>query len=158
MNFKQSLLSGKLAERVNEAVFGEEIMDLSTVVNVMRPLISQHTGVECFYVIYLNAKNQVIQIKKEFNGSLSSCAVYPREILKEALRCDCAAMILAHNHPSGNPEPSDGDKEITKNIFIGCKIMEMQLHDHIIIGRSVFSMADSGIISNIKEMTEELTK
>ena len=156
MNFKQSLLSGKLAEKVNEAVFGEEVMNITTVRNIMLPLISQHDGIECFYVLYLNSKNKVIQIKQEFKGSITSCAVYPREVLKEALHCNASNLILVHNHPSGNTKPSPGDINITERIAMGSSIMGISLHDHVIIGNDTFSMASAGIIDDINREIKKL--
>ncbi len=156
MNFKQSLLSGKLAERVNEAIVGE-VLDSSTLVfNVMTPLISQHEGVECFYTIFLNAKNKVIQIKKMFNGTLTSCAVYPKEIIKEAINCNASAIILVHNHPSGDTNPSECDKLITKRIGIACTVMGIQLYDHIIIGNESYSMTAEGDMNQINNEIKEL--
>lgn len=100
---------------------------------------------EVFKVIFLNGRNEVIQLETLFEGSLSSSAVYPREIIKRALECHAAAMVFAHNHPSGDPAPSRQDLVITRELFLGGRIMGIKVLDHIIIGRSgYYSFADQG--------------
>jgi DNA repair protein RadC len=102
---------------------------------------------EVFKVIYLNGRNEVIQIETLFEGSLTSSAVYPREVIKRGLDHHAAAMVFAHNHPSGDPAPSSQDFAITRDLYMAGKIMGIQVLDHLIIGRNrYYSFADQGQI------------
>ena len=102
---------------------------------------------EVFKVLYLNVKNNLIKAETAFEGSLTSTSIYPREIVKRAISCKAAALIFAHNHPSGETDPSEADKEITKSLITAGTIMEMKVLDHIIIGNNkYFSFADNSLI------------
>jgi len=102
---------------------------------------------ETFKVMFLNAQNQVIQVDDLFEGTLTASAVYPREIIEKAIKYNAAALIFAHNHPSGNPEPSDNDKQITRDLVFAGNIMQIKVLDHIIIGDNrYFSFADEKLI------------
>ncbi|NQT30449.1 MAG: DNA repair protein RadC [Candidatus Saganbacteria bacterium] len=102
---------------------------------------------EIFKVIFLNAQNEVLKIENLFKGSLTKNSVYPREVIKSALQYKSAAMIIAHNHPSGNPHPSPGDLKTTKQLVRICKIMGIEILDHIIVGDNrYFSFADQKLI------------
>ncbi len=153
VSFKDALISGKLAGMVNEAVKGEKVSDSNTLFNILSPLMAQHPTVEKFYCIYLDAKNKIISIDPVFSGSLSSCSVYPREVIKACLEKGAASLIVAHNHPSGDLTPSHEDKQITRRLIVACGVMGIRLHEHIICGAINYrSMASDGIIS--KQMTE----
>jgi len=102
---------------------------------------------ENFKVLFLDAKNQILEEKTLFEGTVDSSAVYPREILKDALRYEASSMIFVHNHPSGDPEPSPCDKEITRDLVFAAKVMQLKVLDHIIIGNNCFfSFSDHGLI------------
>ena len=102
---------------------------------------------ETFKVMFLNAQNQVIQVDDLFEGTLTASAVYPREIIEKAIKYNAAALIFVHNHPAGNPEPSDNDKQITRDLVFAGNIMQIKVLDHIIIGDNrYFSFADEGLI------------
>ncbi|RJP75922.1 MAG: DNA repair protein RadC [Desulfobacteraceae bacterium] len=108
---------------------------------------------ECFSVIFLDAKNRVIDSNVLFKGTLTESAVYSREVIKMALEKRAAALIFAHNHPSGDPEPSNVDILITKRLLFACKVVGITVHEHIIIGDNrYFSFADQG---HIHRMTRE---
>ncbi|MEW5901866.1 MAG: DNA repair protein RadC, partial [Acidobacteriota bacterium] len=77
---------------------------------------------ENFKVLFLDAKNQIIEEKTLFEGTVDSSAVYPREIIRDALRFEASALIFVHNHPSGDPEPSPCDKEITRDLVFAAKV------------------------------------
>jgi DNA repair protein RadC len=79
-----------------------------------------------------------------FSGSISSSVIYPREIIKRVLALRATAVIIAHNHPSGNTEPSCEDKSITAKVAVALQSVDVQLHDHIIVGDGFHSMADTG--------------
>lgn len=107
---------------------------------------------EVFRVIFLNGKNEVMKDEEPFKGTLTSSGVYPREIMKKAIRYSAAAVILAHNHPSGDPTPSKSDKQITEDFVSAGNLMQVKVLDHIIIGNNkYFSFADEGLIEeNLK--------
>lgn len=102
---------------------------------------------ELFLVIYLNGRNQILNMEELFEGTLSTSAVYPREVVKRALDNDAAALVFVHNHPSGNPNPSQDDLTITKKLVEAAKSIEVSVHDHLIIaGNDVYSFADHGLL------------
>jgi DNA repair protein RadC len=77
--------------------------------------------------------------------------VYPREIVKKALDYHAAALVIAHNHPSGSLQPSSQDMKLTRSLFCICSYMQMQLLDHLIIGDGAFSFADNGLMESIQQ-------
>lgn len=89
---------------------------------------------EYFKAVFLDTKNQVLQIKDVSIGSLNASIVHPRELFKGAIRVSSAAVILVHNHPSGDPSPSPEDIEITKRLWEAGQILGIKILDHIIIG------------------------
>jgi len=98
---------------------------------------------EHFVVLFLNARNQLITKKDLFIGTLNANLVHPREIFSAALKYNAAALILIHNHPSGDPEPSQDDLEITKRLVEAAKIMGLEIIDHLIISQeSYFSFKE----------------
>ncbi len=102
---------------------------------------------ETFKVLFLGTKNQVIEVESLFEGTLNASAVYPREIMKKALKHNAASLVFAHNHPSGDPEPSNDDHRITREMVFAGDVMQIKVLDHIIIGENrYFSFADAGLI------------
>ena len=102
---------------------------------------------EIFKVIYLNAQNQIIDIADLFEGTVDSSAVSPREVMENAIKQNAGSLIFVHNHPSGDPEPSRHDKEITRGLVFAGNIMQIKVLDHIIIGgNQYFSFAAEGLI------------
>ena len=102
---------------------------------------------EVFMVIYLNGRNQSIKMEEVFEGTLSTSAVYPREVVKRALDNEAAALVFVHNHPSGNPKPSKEDLTITNKLKEAAQSIDVAIHDHLIIaGNEVYSFADHGLI------------
>ena len=91
---------------------------------------------EHFAVLFLDNQNCLIQYKVLFTGTINSAAVYPREIIKEALQCNAASVILSHNHPSGNPEPSHEDISLTKKLLSALQLVDIRLLDHMIVGHN----------------------
>jgi DNA repair protein RadC len=89
----------------------------------------------------------LIECQELFRGSITQTAVYPREILKEALARNASALIVAHNHPSGNPLPSEADQELTKILIKALQLVDIPLLDHCIVsGSGFFSFSDSGLM------------
>mgnify|MGYP001340635749 FL=1 len=102
---------------------------------------------EKFVVFILDSANHVVAIKTVSEGILNSSLVHPREVFRSAIVLNAASIILAHNHPSGNPEPSAEDLMITKQLVEGGKIISIPIHDHIIFaGQSFTSFAERGLI------------
>lgn len=102
---------------------------------------------EHFIAIYLNTKGELIKKETLFIGSLNSSLVHPREVFKYAVIHSAAAIIIAHNHPSGDPTPSKNDIEVTNVIKENSKMMDILLMDHVIIGRNrYFSFKEKGLL------------
>lgn len=98
---------------------------------------------EHFLCVYLDTKNQVLEQRIEFKGTIDRCNVSPREIVKRALELNAKSIIMAHNHPSGDVEPSNADLAITKTIKTSLNLFNINLIDHIIVSRSnIRSMRD----------------
>jgi DNA repair protein RadC len=95
-----------------------------------------HRETEQFRVLYLDRKNVLIADEEQAKGTVDHVPVYPREIAKRALELNASALILVHNHPSGDPTPSSADIEMTAQIASACAALGLTLHDHLIIGRS----------------------
>jgi DNA repair protein RadC len=105
---------------------------------------------ECFNVVFLDAKNKVIATETLFEGTLTASSVYPREVVLAALNHHAAALIFAHNHPSGDPKPSPEDVAITRQLVFACRVVGITVHEHLIIGNNrYFSFADDGDISRM---------
>ena len=102
---------------------------------------------EVFKVLYLNSQNQIIDTVDLSEGTVNSSSVSPREVIEGAIKHNAASLIFVHNHPSGNPEPSTSDKELTRELVYAGSIMKLKVLDHIIIGNNrYFSFAGEGLI------------
>ena len=95
-----------------------------------------HRDIEQFRVLYLDRKNVLIADEETAQGTVDHVPVYPREVAKRALEHNASALILVHNHPSGDPTPSQSDIDMTNQIERACGALGLTLHDHIVIGRS----------------------
>lgn len=106
---------------------------------------------EVFTVMFLNGQNEIIAVEDLFEGTLNASAVYPREVFKAAIKHNALSVIFAHNHPSGNPHPSQLDKNITKELVAAGEVMRVTVLDHIIIGDNrYFSFADEGLLEQCR--------
>lgn len=102
---------------------------------------------EVFKTLFLDVKNRLIATEKMFKGTVSSSVVYPREIVKRAIKKDASSVILVHNHPSGDPTPSPEDKKITRDVVDALKAVDIGVLDHIIIGDNrYFSFASEKLL------------
>jgi DNA repair protein RadC len=102
---------------------------------------------ETFKVLYLNSQNQIIDTVDLSEGTVNSSSVSPRDVVEGALKNNAAALIFVHNHPSGNPKPSQSDKGLTRELIYAGKIMQLKVLDHIIIGdNNYYSFAGDGLI------------
>lgn len=102
---------------------------------------------EEFCVIYLDAQNQIIEFETIQKGVVNQAVVYPRQVLESALKRKASAIILAHNHPSGHVRPSDADIRLTKTIQETARVLDILVHDHIIVGENrFFSFREEGLM------------
>lgn len=102
---------------------------------------------EEFIVLYLNNQNQLLAHETLFTGSISSTEVHPREVVKRALYFNAAAVIFAHNHPSGDTTPSQADKAITQRLVQALALVDIRVPDHLIVGGGqILSFAEHGLL------------
>jgi DNA repair protein RadC len=102
---------------------------------------------EVFVVVFLDAQNQVIDMEEIFMGTLTQTSVYPREVVRRALARNAAAVIFAHNHPSGTPEPSKSDESLTHLLKEALQLVDVRVLDHFIVaGNRIVSFAERGMI------------
>jgi len=107
----------------------------------------QDLGHECFYCVFLDAQNRVIAAEQLFRGTLTQTSVYPREVVKHALAHNAAAVILAHNHPSGVAEPSIQDQALTRTLAEALALVDVKVLDHFIVAPGAcLSFAERGLI------------
>ena len=107
----------------------------------------QHEPREQFRVIYLDKKNQLILDEVQNRGTVDHAPVYPREVVRRALELSASALILVHNHPSGDPTPSRADVEMTKQVVQAGRALNVEVHDHLIVGRDgVASLKQLGLM------------
>lgn len=98
--------------------------------------VMAHRETEQFRVLYLDRKNVIIADEEQGKGTVDHVPVYPREVAKRALELNASALILVHNHPSGDPTPSESDITMTQQVLAACNALGLTLHDHLIIGKS----------------------
>jgi DNA repair protein RadC len=105
-------------------------------------------GRERFVAVFLDAKNRVRETTVLFEGSLTASAVYPREVIQAAIEHKAAALIFAHNHPSGDPAPSGEDVALTRRLVFACRAVGVTVHEHLVVGANrYYSFADQGRIA-----------
>lgn len=153
--FWEDLKSGRFASMVRESSMGQTVSNSEEVYNILKPLFANHDDVEVLYGIFLDAKNHIIDIQELSRGTLTASAVYPREVVKKVIKLKAAALVLAHNHPSGDTTPSPEDREVTARIGLVLHAMGVALHDHTIIGNGRHSMADSGWLRQVQDRFHE---
>ena len=108
-------------------------------------LIFNNQAHESFLVLFLDVKNRLIATREMFRGTLTHTSVYPREVVKEALTHNAASVMLAHNHPSGTPEPSESDLLLTRALSLALALVDVRILDHFVIaGHQVHSFAEHG--------------
>ncbi len=145
-------LKQRLADK-NYLRSSREVADY--LIHSMRDL--QH---EVFTVIFLDSSHAIIDTQTVSEGTLASNTVYPRELIKLALKKNAAALVVAHNHPSGSPNPSDADHRLTRNLFLALSLVDIRLLDHFIVAGSEppYSFADHGIMAKISTECRDLLK
>jgi len=101
---------------------------------------------EVFAVLFLDQRHRVIEFEEMFRGTLDGASVYPREVVKKALAHNAAAVIFAHNHPSGVAEPSQSDERITQRLKEALALVDIRVLDHFVVGDEVVSFAERGLL------------
>jgi len=117
----------------------------NTLIDYLKVTMS-HTKTEQFRILFLNKKNIMIADELQTIGTVDQTPVYPREIVKRALFHEASAIILIHNHPSGNPTPSKADIELTNSITQACSSIGVSVHDHVIIAGNEFYSFKSNLL------------
>lgn len=111
---------------------------------------------EIFFILFLNSKNSMLDYVIHTIGTVDSSAVYPREVIRSALINNASSIIVCHNHPSGDPHPSEADKEITRILVNACEMVGIPVLDHVIIGKNGhYSFADEGLMENYTVQAKE---
>jgi DNA repair protein RadC len=100
-----------------------------------------------FACLFLDSAHRILAFREIFTGSINTATVHPREVVKKALQLNAAAVILAHNHPSGESNPSDKDIELTHTLKDILKIIDVRVLDHLVIGEEIYSFADCGLLN-----------
>ncbi len=102
---------------------------------------------EVFAVLFLNAQHHMLALEEMFQGTLMQTSVYPREVARRALALNAAAVVLAHNHPSGVAEPSRADEHLTQQLVRALQLVDVRVLDHLVVGQGqVVSMAERGLM------------
>lgn len=142
----------KTAQAAAERLLQEQVINkpvLSSwqmLLDYCRASMAYH-GVEQFRVLYLNRKNILIADELQQRGTVDHTPVYPREVIKRALELDASALIMVHNHPSGDTTPSRADIDMTKRIRDIARPLSVEVHDHVIVGRKGYcSFKSSGLL------------
>jgi DNA repair protein RadC len=149
---KAAVLELKIVEAAANRLARSKIMNCHVLSSWQALLDYYHTAMshnetEQFRVLFLDRKNVLIADEEQAKGTVDHVPVYPREVAKRALELNASAIILVHNHPSGDPTPSQSDMTMTQQIQLACDALNLTLHDHLIIGKlRELSFRSEGII------------
>lgn len=132
-----------LEERMKEK--GEFMDNNTTVQNFLKIQLSE-VAHEVFGVLFLDAQHRLISYDELFRGTINGAAVHPREVVKETIKHNAAAVIFTHNHPSGIAIPSSADRHITTRLKDALALIDVKVLDHIIVGEDTFSFAEAGYL------------
>lgn len=138
----------ELARRsITEEIRAGEVLNSPRIVKEYLQMLLALRGYESFVVLFVDVKNRLIASEELFRGSLTQTSVYPREVVKACLTHNAASVILAHNHPSGTPEPSPADHALTQALKQALALIDVRVLDHFVVaGRQVYSFAEHGEI------------
>ena len=156
-----NILGVKLIKEIAERYLEKRIIERDVVRNRSDLIAYLNTWIgnrnkECFAGIFLDAKNRVIASDILSSGSLTVSSVYPREVIKKALEYNAASLIFAHNHPSGDPQPSGRDIAITRRLVFALGYVGIRVHEHLIsVGDQFYSFQENGYID---QFTSEFEK
>lgn len=146
LSFIKSVADRYLKERLRDKSYLKSSQDvIDYLVHTMRGL-----QVEVFTVIYLDSSLGILESEVVAEGTVNVNSIYPREIIKRALSHNAAALIVAHNHPSGSLTPSAQDRRLTGSLYLACSLMQIRLLDHLIVGDGHYSFADNGLIAELE--------
>lgn len=107
----------------------------------------RHRNQEVFACLFLDAQNRIVKYEELFYGTIDGAAVYPRQVLSRSIELKAAALIIAHNHPSGHAEPSLADRQITKTLLQALSLIDVKLLDHVVVGDTEeVSFAERGLL------------
>lgn len=156
--FALQFIQGVARRYLKQKLTGKQYISSST--DVADYLVHLLRGLkrEAFAVVYLDASHAIIDTEVLSEGTVTVNTVYPREVVIAALKRNAAALIIAHNHPSGSLQPSPQDEQLTRTLHTICSFMHLRLLDHLIIGDGdqPFSFADHGIMSRIHDECRSL--
>ncbi|MDD4615692.1 MAG: DNA repair protein RadC [Alphaproteobacteria bacterium] len=141
-------VAGAIALRANkkEIISGPFLNNWQKLVDYCRMAMA-HEKIEQFRLVFLDRRNRVLLDEVHQHGTIDHTPVYPREVVKRALEIGAGALVLVHNHPSGDPTPSKDDVAMTKAIIEACRPLGIAVHDHIIVGREgVVSLKNLGLM------------
>jgi DNA repair protein RadC len=153
LQFVKAVADRYLQERLHGKSYLKSSHD---VINYLRHSL-QGRRIECFTAIFLDASLGIIDAEVIAEGTITVNTVYPREIMQRAITRHAAALLVAHNHPSGSLTPSAPDISLTRQLYLLCTMMQIRLLDHIIIGDGYFSFADNGIMAEISDWAAAIT-
>ncbi len=154
IGFIQSVARRYLDQRLLQRDYLRSSRDVAAFLNHQM----RHLQKEVFMVLFLDSSLAILGAETLFEGTLATNVVYPRELVKMAMERHAAAIVIAHNHPSGNQTPSAADRQLTSKLFLSCQLMDIRLLDHLIIGHEdkPYSFADHGLMAEIKEQCRKI--
>lgn len=136
-----------LLRNLQSKLIGSPLMNSSNAVKEWLCLYCADLQHEVFLVLYLDAHHRLIEVEELFRGTLTQTSVYPREVVKGALKRNAACVVLAHNHPSGQLEPSRSDELLTESLKSSLMLVDVRVLDHFIVGGDqVLSFAEKGLL------------
>ena len=141
-----TLIQAALA-RLNARVLRTGKIDCPAVAKAYFALHLGHYDHEVFAVLFLDSQHRVIAFREMFHGTLSQTSVYPREIVRQALLLNAGAVMISHNHPSGEPTPSRADEALTTAVTAALRLVDVRLLDHFVVGGGeTVSFAERGLL------------
>ena len=153
--FWEDLKTGKFAQMVKEESKGKEISSAAAAYHVLKPLFAENDDVEALYCIFLDGQNHVLAIEKVFSGTINCANIFPRELVKQVLAKKASAVLISHNHPSGNIQPSAEDRAITWKVIFSLMTIDVLLHDHMIIGNGYHCFSDEEWMRTAKDKCQK---
>lgn len=128
-------------------IYGSNVFQTPESVKSYLKLKAANLEHEVFAVLFIDSQNRLLKFEEMFRGTVSQTSVYPREVVKEALKLNASAVIFSHNHPSGDPTPSRADEHLTQTLKAALALVDVRVIDHIITGGSnAVSMAEKGML------------
>ncbi|TRW48355.1 DNA repair protein RadC [Aliidiomarina halalkaliphila] len=124
---------------------GQSFCNPNTVKDFLRFKLAPYER-EVFGVMLLDSQHQLLEFRELFYGTINAAPVYPREVVKAVIETNAAAVIFAHNHPSGVAEPSDADKRVTERLKTALNTIDVATLDHIVVGKETVSFAERGLL------------